>query len=216
MPDRPLTTGDVAKNCHVTVNAVKNWIKSGMLKAYRTPGGHYRIWKRDFMTFLNTHSLPLKKEPVASLHQSDKIKSTKKTKNKNLPDKRFETKILVVDDEPTVVDFIIEALKDTNSSFIFEKAMNGYEALLKVGDFKPDILILDLMMPKIDGFEVCKQIKGNPATGGIKILAITAYGSRKNIDNITKYGANSCLLKPFQIEELKEKVFMLLGKPPLK
>jgi len=154
--------------------------------AFRTPGGHFRVNRADFLSFLEKYKLEIRDEffPVRK-------------------------KVLIIDDEPDVREFVKGALEAMNGGFQIETAGDGYEALIKVGDFKPELLILDIRMPKIDGFEVCRRIKGDESTCDIKVLAVTAYG-KEDMDNILKCGADYCLLKPIKLKELQKKVQKLL------
>ncbi len=183
---KPYTTGEIADFCHVTINAVKKWIVSGKLHAFRTPGGHFRVNKENFVEFLDKYKLDIKDEVF--------------------PERR---KILIADDEPSVVEFIKGALESMQRGYQIETAADGYEALIKVGDFKPELLILDIMMPRIDGFEVCKRLKGDRSTSDIKILAVTAYG-KEDIEKIVRCGADNCLPKPLGLKEFQKSVEELL------
>jgi excisionase family DNA binding protein len=184
--DRPYTTGEAADFCSVTINAVKKWIASGKLKAFRTPGGHYRINRDDFLVFLDKYKLDVRM--------------------RLFPERR---RVLIVDDEPKVVEFIRGALDSTDGDYEVETACDGYEALIKVGDFKPELLILDIMMPNIDGFEVCRRIKSDESLKEIAILAVTSYGE-ENMERILKCGADCCLRKPLNLKELRKKILGLL------
>lgn len=184
--NRPYTTGEVAGFCSVTINAVKKWIAAGKLDAFRTPGGHYRINRDEFLSFLERYKLDIK----ARL----------------FPEKR---RVLIVDDERDIVEFIRGALESMDSSYEVETAADGYEALIKVGDFKPELVILDIRMPNIDGFEVCRRIKKDRSSEDIRILAVTAYGE-ENMEQILRCGADYCLSKPLKLKELKKKVLRLL------
>jgi two-component system alkaline phosphatase synthesis response regulator PhoP len=104
-----------------------------------------------------------------------------------------------------VVEFIRGALDSIGGGYEVETADDGYEALIKVGDFKPELLILDIRMPNIDGFEVCRRIKGDKSLKDIRILAVTSYGE-DNMERILKCGADYCLRKPLKLEELRRKV----------
>ncbi len=183
---KPYTTGEVAAFCHVTINAVKKWIAAGKLVAFRTPGGHFRVNREDFLTFLDKYKLEIKEEffPVRK-------------------------KILIIDDEPGVREFVKGALEAMNGGYQIETAGDGYEALIKVGDFKPELLVLDIRMPKIDGFEVCRRIKQDAHTSQIKILAVTAYGS-DDIERIIQCGADFCLPKPIKLKDFQKNVQRLL------
>ena len=190
MTQKPLTTGDVAKYCHVTPIGVKKWIRSGKLKAYRTPGGHYRINRDDFRGFLGRYRMPINEGFFSPGHH----------------------RILVVDDEPAFVDFIMQALSEDNLHFKFATAGDGFEAGVQVEAFRPDLIILEIMMPNIDGLEVCRRIKSDAATRHIKVLAITGfYYLNDNIQKMKKAGADRCLAKPIDPAELRSQVRTLLG-----
>jgi len=187
MNDRLLTTSEVAQYCQVTNDGVVKWIKAKKLKAYSTPGGHYRIRKSDFKDFLGRYGMPV--DPNFFTEEKKRI--------------------LVVDDESSIVEVISQALSDAQA-FQVNTAHDGYEAGLKIGTFRPDLIILDIMMPHMDGIEVCKRIKGDPDTETIKVVAITGHPEQGNIDRAYRSGADLCLMKPLQIEHLRREVARLL------
>ena len=186
---KPLTTGDIARYCHVTQVGVLKWIKSGKLKAYSTPGGHYRVLIDDFRHFLEQYNMPIDESFF-----SDRTK-----------------RILVVDDEPVVVDMIIRALENENMNYVIASASNGYDAGLQVATFKPDLIILDIMMPRLDGCEVCRRIKTNTETQHIKVLGMTGFVQDGHIEKMIECGAEVCLAKPLNVDELKAHVRKLVG-----
>lgn len=187
--EQPLTTGQVAEHCGVSAVAVWKWIKQGKLKAYRLPGGHYRVEKGALKAFLEAHGMPVDDEFFAK------------------PTKR----VLIVDDEPTVVEVATRTLQRLGQDVVLATAGDGFEAGLQAATFRPDLLILDLMMPHIDGFEVCRVIRRNPITAHIKILIITAYGSHENLQRALDAGADDFMHKPLDIEQLKSRAAGLLG-----
>lgn len=187
--NRPLTTSEVARHCHVTPSAVWKWIKQGKLQAYRPPRGHYRIEKDALKAFLRENGWPIDPDFFAK------------------PVKR----ILVIDDEPSVVEIASRALAQLGDDIVVATAGDGFEGGLQTATFRPDLLILDLMMPGMDGFQVCRLIRQNPATAHIKILVVTAYGSHENLQRALEAGADTFLHKPVDIEQLKEKALALLG-----
>lgn len=184
--ERPFTTGEVATICHVTINAVKKWIASGKLKAFRTPGGHFRVDKSDFQEFVSKYKF-----------------------NDNIEIGPTNNKILIVDDEPQVLEYIKDTLEAADAGYEIETAVDGYDALIKVGNFNPDLLIIDIRMPRLDGIEVCKRLKGNKQTKDMKILAVTAFGS-SDMNMIIKAGADKCLPKPLKTSEVQKNVDRLL------
>lgn len=185
---RALTTGQMAEYCQVRPATVFNWIKEGKLKAYSTPGGHYRVRLEDFLDFLERYEIPIDEDFFAP------------------PGNR----ILIVDDEPSVVEFIESALSGAEEGYRFERASDGYEAGLKVASFEPNLVILDLVMPRVDGFEVCRRIKTDQATWGTKVLVVTGYP--EEVERAKEYGADDYLVKPFPVEELREKVWNLMRR----
>jgi DNA-binding response OmpR family regulator len=119
-------------------------------------------------------------------------------------------RILVVDDEPNVRNLVVETLNYIGNYEIME-ASTGKEALDIVKNEKPDLIILDLMLPDIDGYTICEQIKENPSLDTL-ILILSARNS--DIDKKVGYGmgADDYLTKPFTLKELIEKVQNLLGE----
>jgi len=185
-PDEPfLTTGEVAHHCQVSIPAVKHWIRDGRLGAFRTPGGHSRIPLDRFQQFLRQHGMP--SYPVPS----------------------EGTRILVVDDEPDIVDIFVELLAGDPRGFKIETATDGYEALIKMGAFQPSLLILDVVMPRLDGVEVCRRLRGDPRTRAIKILGITGYPAM--IPSLIEAGADACLTKPLDLRTVREELEHLLA-----
>ena len=179
-----LTTGEIASTCQVTIPTVKRWIAEGSIAAFRTAGGHYRVTDEELKRFQATYKMPGAIE--------------------SLP------RILIVDDDPQLLESLVEALS-LDQGYKVEAAQDGYEGLIKVGTFHPHLLILDLRMPGLDGFQVCRQVKANPATASIRILAITAYLDHNARERIVEAGADGFLEKPFQLEALQAKVAGLVG-----
>jgi DNA-binding response OmpR family regulator len=117
-------------------------------------------------------------------------------------------KILVIDDEPELVKAITVRLQASGYEVIF--AYDGQEGIDKAEEIKPDLILLDIIMPKKDGWEVCKNLKSNPTTKGIPILICTASGQRDLEKRCTAAGADEVIKKPFETAELLELVNKLL------
>ena len=189
IPEPFLTTGDVARYCHTNVTQVKRWIQKGDLEALQTPGGHYRITKEKFRLFLEKNNIPVIEEF---------FKETKK-------------KILIADDDAVLVDAFKNALEENIEDIEIETAFDGYETLIKTGNFMPDILILDIKMPKIDGLEVCQRLrKDKNIIADIKILAITGHSEAYDRETVLSAGADEYLLKPIDKKKLIEHVEKLI------
>jgi len=187
MNDRLLTTSEVAAYCQVTNDGVVKWIKGKKLRAYSTPGGHYRIRKSDFREFLERFGMPVDPQFFAEERK----------------------KILVVEDQHHVMELITSALGGDGSEFSIITAKDGYEAGLKIGQHKPDLVILDVRAENLDGTEVCKRIKLDPGTEGIKIVALTGDGEPGHGDQAYRIGADLCMAKP-HLENLRKEVSRLL------
>ena len=177
-----ITTGTIASHCHVTYNTVNNWIKQSKLVAYETPGGHHRIFIDDFQRFLKTYGLP----PFADASPTIR-------------------KLLVVDDDVAIVDNISCFFHETGG-YMCATALDGYDAGIQVTRFRPDMIILDLFMPKLDGFEVCRKIKADQATAHILVLAITGSTENSHHKQMLDCGADCLLVKPFTLKALHQEV----------
>ena len=118
-------------------------------------------------------------------------------------------KILIVDDDPLILDLLTKIL--SAQKYETEVASSGFEAGAKVVKFKPGLIILDLIMPEMSGFEVCRRIKEDPDTSHIKILAITGYDTEENREKIMKAGADDYMAKPVKRDVLLRHVEGLLG-----
>lgn len=187
---RFLTTGDIASYCEVTSAAVLKWIGSGKLPVFTTPGGHYRILRTDFRNFLLYHGMFIDEGFFGK--------------------GRGRKRVLIVDDEPTVVTFIEGALL-LEGKYELATAGDGFDAGQQVITFNPDLIILDIMLPGMDGFEVCRRVKTDAATQHIKILAVTGFATEENIRRILHTGADDYLAKPLKLQDLQDKVAELLG-----
>src|SRR3972149_2666754 len=148
-----LTISQASKYSMVDTKTIINWIETGDLPALKTSGGHRRIKKSDLDKFLMERRISV---PAEAKTESRK-------------------KILVVDDDKIIVETIVQALEEDEFGYDLISAADGFEAGLQVSHFMPDLLILDIMMPDINGYEVCRKIKSNPASKDIKIIALSAY-----------------------------------------
>lgn len=152
VPSQYFTTGDIAKMCDVTANGVIKWIKAGKLKAFKTPGGQRRVREEDFRDFIDRFNYPINP--------------------KYFKDNR-QRRILIVDDDRDQVRLLKSYLTRENQ-FDVLSAHNGYEGCIKAGSYRPDLILLDIMMPKIDGYEVLRQIQSAPETQNTQVIVLTA------------------------------------------
>ncbi|MCD6311188.1 MAG: response regulator [Elusimicrobia bacterium] len=182
------TTFGISRICGVYPTTVANWIDKGILKAFATPGGHRRVREEDLKKFLKIHKIPI----------PDDI---------SLPTKK---RILVVDDDQSVRNAIEGIIKTQKKKYEVFTASDGFEAGLAVEIKKPHLVILDLFLPGIDGFGICRIIKKHNKK--IKILAVTGYDTPETKKEILKAGADDYMGKPFGSKELLEKVRELFSE----
>jgi DNA-binding response OmpR family regulator len=123
-------------------------------------------------------------------------------------------KILIADDEPNIVTSLEYLM--TKSGYEVRVARNGEEALAELESFLPDVVLLDVMMPKKSGYEVCQTMRGHPAWRHIKVVMLSAKGREAEVSKGLSLGADVYITKPFSNQELIDKVAALLGeaKPP--
>ncbi len=119
-----------------------------------------------------------------------------------------KSRILIADDNMTNVELLEAYLSDTDCDIAI--AVDGRETLDKVAEFRPDLILLDIMMPKLSGFEVCKTLKGDPATKGIMILMVTALNELGDIEKAVACGCDDFLSKPINKIELLKRVDNML------
>ncbi|TAN66770.1 MAG: response regulator [Methylobacter sp.] len=172
-----LTPSEAAKLLMVSPITVRAWAQKGLLSSETTPGGHRRFLRENVEQF---------------------AKQTKTAPQRN------DLRILVVDDDKQVTGYLVELLTGPDEPFIVSSAADGFEAGSKVYSFEPDVILLDLMMPKLDGFAVCRQIKADPDISDIRIIAMTGYPSPENEQRIIEAGAEICLSKPLNTKLLLE------------
>lgn len=178
-----LSTFAIAEMLHVDPGSVANWIDQGILKAHRTPGGHRRVVMEDLVKFLREHKMPIPPELGAT-----------------------PVRILVVDDEEAVAKLIARAVRSQNPEFEVVEANDGFRAGTLIATLRPDVVILDLRMPGMDGYEVCRIIKASDATKHAEVIAMTAFPSPESEKKILECGARVCLSKPLDLPRMLQEV----------
>lgn len=177
------STHDVAKICCVTPTTVIRWIEDGLIPAFKTVGGHRRVRREDLEKVCRERSIPF-----------------------NLPTGTEVGRILVIDDEPVVLELVRDVVKELSHKFEVAVAKDAFDAGRLVVSFRPQLIFLDLMMPGVDGFEVCARLKKDPATTNTEIIAITGYYTDANMERIINAGAAACLKKPLDVLEVRSRV----------
>ena len=177
------TTHEVSRLLHVNPRSVINWIEQSLLQSYRTPGGHRRIRHDDLMAFLRKHQIPTPASLVA-----DKFS------------------ILIVDDDQEIID-LLKAYLERQAPYEISTAADGITALIEVGRVKPDLLVLDIMIPGVDGVEVCRRIKADSSN---KTAIIAISGTTERQSQVLEAGADAFMLKPVDMENLHAEARRLL------
>ncbi|MBU0468461.1 MAG: response regulator [Candidatus Omnitrophica bacterium] len=193
MIKKALTTYDIAKYCDVSPRTVAQWISEGKIKAFRTPGNHNRVKEDDFLVFLKEHNIPIPENFVSPNHDN------------------LKKKILIVDDDKNMANSIKRVLA-IGDNYEIDIARDGFDAGRKLMLFRPDIVLLDIRMPGMDGYEVARRIREVPENANVKIIAISAFFEDDGKERIILLGADCCLDKPFNEEILLEKISFLSKK----
>ena len=178
-PDKPyLTPNEVATLFMVSPITVRQWAQKGLLKAEVTLGGHRRFLREEITRFAAAHGM-----------------------SGGLAAAGGDARLLVVDDDRQLVAYIGELLS-TIEHLQIATAYDGFEAGTKMQALRPHMVLLDLMMPGLNGFEVCRRIKTDRLTRATRVITMTGFASAENIDNSLGAGAESCLCKPLDAASL--------------
>ena len=119
-------------------------------------------------------------------------------------------KVLIADDEPNIVVSLEFLMKQ--KGYIVRVVTNGEDALHAVGEFGPDLILLDVMMPRLSGYDVCQKVRENPAWAGIKIIMLSAKGRDVEVNKGMAVGADAYVTKPFSTKDLIAQVAQMLGE----
>lgn len=183
--------GQIAKYCHVDRTTILRWIKEGKMLAYSLPSGYYRVKAEDLLAFLRKYKMPIPSDLMGE----------------------EAVRVLVVDDEQMMRDVMTESLQSCEEAlFEVETASGGVEACIKIGRFRPEVIVLDVMMPGMDGVDVCREIKSSPQTANTKIIVVTGYMDHEKVSRIRDVGVDAILAKPLDPETLIDEILSAIGK----
>ncbi|MDB5296542.1 MAG: response regulator receiver protein [Phycisphaerales bacterium] len=181
------TTGEAADICKVSQQTIIRCFDSGRLKGFRVPGSRFRRIPRDaLVAFMRDNNIP-----------SDQLDSGK-------------SRVLVVDDDPEIVELFVDVL-ERDGRFEIRTAASGYDAGMATQEFMPDLIILDYMLPDINGNVVCQTIRKNPNFEHTKIIIVSGVVNQDEVDDLLKSGADDFVKKPFNIEKLVGRIGELLA-----
>jgi excisionase family DNA binding protein len=184
------TTGEAAKICKVSQQTIIRCFDNGQLKGFRVPGSRFRRIPREHLfRFMKDNGIP-----------TDALESGKR-------------KVLLVDDEADLVDLMKAALDD-DGRFEVRSAGNGFDAGMMVKEYRPDIIVLDLMLPDINGREVCHRVRADSSLENVRILCISGMVEDDKIQELRLSGADDFLQKPFEMDTLLKRMCQLLEMEP--
>ena len=176
-----LSTRKAAEQLNVSLRTVQLWVERGSLKAWKTAGGHRRILQESVNQFI-----------------SQREALTKKNGNVH------EIVMVIVDDDSEILDAYSSSILLTGLPIKLYTAVNGYDGLLKIGKYQPDIIMSDLMMPTIDGYEMLNAISSYPAVNASEIIIMTALDKNEvKLKNLTNK-RTTLFQKPLRFELLEK------------
>ena len=177
-----LTTGEAAELCNVSQQTIIRCFDSGRLTGFRVPGSRFRrIPRTELIRFMRANEIPM------DLLDDGRVR------------------VLVVDDDPSIVR-IIEEVLSREERFEVRTALTGYDAGMMTREFRPNIVLLDYMLPDVNGNIVCERIKSDSDLADTRIIIISGVVQQDEIDRLLEAGADAFIPKPFQVEELIETI----------
>lgn len=186
------TTGEAAGLCKVSQQTIIRCFDSGRLDGFRVPGSKFRRIPRDeLMRFMRKNGIP-----------TDILESGPK-------------RILAVDDDPQILE-LFQDLFSRDDRFAFKTAGTGYDAGMMTESFKPQLIILDYMLPDVNGNIVCQRIRQSESLANTRVLFVSGVVNQEEIAALMDAGGNAFLKKPFDITELMQHVESLLEMSPAK
>jgi len=180
------TTGEAAKICKVSQQTIIRCFDNGSLKGFRVPGSRFRrIPRNELFQFMRENGIP-----------TDALESGKR-------------KLLLVDDDADLIEMMADVFQ-RDGRFEIKTANNGFDAGMFVKEFRPDLVVLDIMLPDINGKEVCQRIRRDPALESVKVICISGMIEQDKVADLRAAGADDFMQKPFQLEKLVDRVCELM------
>ena len=184
------TTGEAAKICKVSQQTIIRCFDNGQLKGFRVPGSRFRRIPREMLyKFMKDNGIP-----------TDALESGKR-------------KVLLVDDDADLLKLMTDVLEE-DGRFEVRVASNGFDAGMMVKEYRPDMIVLDVMLPDINGKEVCHRVRADSTLEDVRILCISGMIEEDKVQELRLSGADDFLHKPFDIEELIDRMCGLLEIEP--
>jgi excisionase family DNA binding protein len=174
------TTTEVARLLQMDGSTIAKWVDKGFITAYRTPGGHRRVRASELRAFLIANEMPIPQD-LGSDHVN----------------------LMIIDDERAVLDSLRRSLRKYPQVHVSMES-SGIEGLLSLAEAKPHGILLDLNLPDLDGYEVCRAISSRKSLNGVKVVAFTVRPTPDVVNRALKAGAVACLAKPLDVDRLLE------------
>lgn len=182
------TTGEAAELCKLSQQTIIRCFDSGQLDGFRVPGSKFRRIPRDaLMKFMKDNHIPLG----------------------DLAEEDGRLRVLVVDDDPQIVELFVDVLT-ADGRFEVATAQTGYDAGVVTQQFRPHVVVLDYMLPDVNGNVVCRTIRGNPDLSHIRILIISGMVNPAEVSTLMEAGADDFIKKPFNIDKVIDRIFELV------
>ncbi len=182
------TTGEAAEICNLSQQTIIRCFDNGILKGFRIPGSKFRRIPHDHLEqFMRDHGIP----------------------TDSFDDGRI--RVLVVDDDSELLN-LFDRVMGKDDRFDLHTASTGYEAGLKTEKIVPGVVLLDFMLPDINGRAVCENIRGNPRLEHTRIVIISGVVESDEVEDLLDAGADEFIRKPFDVKEVAEKIVALAGK----
>lgn len=185
--ERVFSAHEVANICGVVNQTAINWIDKGHLEAYTTPGGQYRVYADVLAKFLQKQGMRMPDELREILAEQSKIEN-----------------VLIVDDDQELNDLIKQFLDKRYPEFTVNQAYDGFDAGRAISEHKPDVVLLDLNLPGVDGYKLCRQIKADENLSRPIVVAITGMEDPDVEERAAEAGADTLLRKPLQLDSFPE------------
>jgi excisionase family DNA binding protein len=180
------TTGEAAKICKVSQQTIIRCFDSGQLKGFRVPGSRFRrIPRSELYQFMRDNGIP-----------TDALESGKR-------------KLLIVDDDQDLVEVLADVF-NRDGRFDVKTVNNGFDAGMMVKEFRPDLVVLDIMLPDINGKEVCQRVRSDPALDEVKVICISGMVEQDKVQDLMAAGADDFMQKPFDAEALLDRACRIL------
>lgn len=184
---RYMTPSEAATLLMISPVTLRHWALAGKLNFVTTPGGHRRFAEDEVKRFASRH---MSANEVLVTHVNSVYRDD------------GTHRILIVDDDEQLSGFLVELLQGLPDPVQTEVANDGFDAGQKLQAFRPHTVLLDLMMPGIKGFDMCRKIKENPETCGTRVVVMTGYHTPENMMQAMEAGAEACLAKPLDKTQL--------------